>query len=75
MDSVHDKFVEYNTKDSHRSHVCNCSLTNKISSVICRYVYTKSYSSNGSLVIAVKLKAEENFRMTVMLLSYILHNS
>ena len=77
-DSMYVKCVGYDLNVSHRCHVRNHLHKNKISQIMCRYVYDVSpYKfhiprSNVSLIIAIRPEAKEDVTMIAILLFYIL---
>jgi hypothetical protein len=74
QNSAYIKFVRYNLTSSHLHHICNYWLTkHSISYVIfVFYLHTKFHmpSSNGSLIITIKLIDKEDFHIITMLFFY-----
>jgi hypothetical protein len=64
--TLYVEVIRCNLKDLDHCHVCNCSLTNNISYVICKDIYDLCIkfhvsSYNGSLVITAELRLKTIF--------------
>lgn len=82
--SIHSdyiKLVKHNLRMLHCCHACNYQHTGNISSRMSKYVVVcvlakcRMYSSNGSVVIVIKLRTRFGFHTTVMFLFHILRNN